>query len=91
MSKLRGPFGFTVSAPYTHMRSQHAGSGLPDFEPRVGWRVFLTGLGEEWHIADCWGSSHAHAVFELECFIAEAYEALAALRAQRGYPVTLDD
>lgn len=51
-----------------------------------GWWVALPHQCDEWVIAGDWsGTDHAEAVASLTEFIAEAQEALAALREQREF------
>jgi hypothetical protein len=75
-------FGFRVQ----HQQA----SGSPDdpwHEPE-GWRVSLPHQCDAWEIAprDDYGvAPHPDAVAGLEAFIAEAHEALAALRAEKEY------
>lgn len=70
------PFGFVV-------RHEQVG------DDPAGWKIYLPHQCQEWFIAgEKYGAEcapHAVAVAELERFIAEAQQALAALRAGRPY------
>jgi hypothetical protein len=66
-------FGFTVEKLYNRDADVH-------------WVVRLPHQCDSWEITDeCSGAPHAEAVAETERFIAEATEALAALRAGKEY------
>jgi len=67
------PFGFEV---------QQVPDGDPS-DPPV-WAVDLPHQCDSWSITE-WGVSHAAAVAELERFVAEATDALTALREHREY------
>jgi hypothetical protein len=82
------PFGFTVQRT-DHLYGEPVVDGtLTKYpHPEGLWRVSLPHQCDEWVIsagrAYADGVSHTEAVAELERFIAEAQEALAALRKER--------
>lgn len=69
------PFGFTVAR--AEVREFRAGKSVV-LGP--GWRVYLPHQCDEWDIPDRFSVPHGEAVARLEAFIAEAAEALEALR-----------
>ncbi len=81
-------FGFAV-------RQGTTWEGSEDFDPRPDpgmWCVFLPHQCDAWDVAgerksESWreGVPHAEAVAELEAFIVEAQEALAALRLEQEF------
>jgi hypothetical protein len=72
----REPFGFSVI---------RATTGYPNYEPTDDWEVILPAEphSEEIYITGLFGAPHQAAISELERFIAEAQDALVALRERR--------
>lgn len=72
------PFGFKVKAPES--------IEMPGYTYTPEWRVYLPHQCDEWQITSSYdGQPHTEAIAQMERFIAEAQQALAALREGRKF------